>query len=159
MKSAQTRDASGEFRKNRRPGSASSWPERGVLAAVVTILVLTILEFPPPVGFETRPQNDVSLVWLAYFLTILIVEIAAVPLVYRRPGIGGMFGIAAAGLNIFQIIADLTHMIQPEVAPLGYAFLEVLVGVASLALAYFSWIAFTGRRAEATRVKGVARNA
>jgi hypothetical protein len=113
--------------------------KKAVLGAVIAILILTILEFPPPIGFETRPQSDVSFFWLAFFLIILIVEVATVPLIYKRPGVGGKLGILAAILNILQVIADQTHLMQPEVAPLGYSLLEGMVVIASISLAYFSW--------------------
>lgn len=112
--------------------------KKAMLGAIIVILVLTALEFPPPIGFETRPQSDVSLFWLAFFLIILIVEIAAIPIVYRRPIIGGRLGILAASLNILQVLADQAHLMQPEVAPFGYSVLEGLVVIASLVLAYSS---------------------
>ncbi len=115
--------------------------KRVVLAAVIVILGLTVLEFPPPLGFETRPQSNVSVFWLAFFIIILIVEIAAIPVIYRRPKVGGELGILAAVLNILQILADQAHLIQPEVAPLGYSILEGMVVIASVALACFSWAA------------------
>jgi hypothetical protein len=115
--------------------------KRAVLGAIVVILILTVLEFPPPLGFETRPQSNVSLFWLGYFLVILIVEVATIPVIYRRPSVGGALGILAAILNILQVLADQTHLMQPEVAPLGYSILEGMVVMASLALAYFSWAA------------------
>jgi hypothetical protein len=98
------------------------------------------LEYPPPLGFETRPQTDVSLFWLVFFIVVLTVEIATVPMIYRRPGIGGGLGILAAILNILQVFADQAHLMQPEVAPLGYSVLEAMVVITSLVLAYFSWV-------------------
>lgn len=128
-----------------RPRLTSSSAKRAVLGAVLAILVLTVLEFPPPIGFETRPQNDVSMAWLVFFLVILVVDIVTVPLVYRRPRIGGVVGPLAALLNIVQVIADQAHLMQPEVAPLGYSVLEGLVVVASVALAYFSLVSTRSR--------------
>jgi hypothetical protein len=122
-------------------GLSFSFAKRAVIGTVVAILILTVLEFPPPIGFETRPQSDVASYWLAFFVIILVVEIVTVPMVYRRPVIGGGLGILAAILNILQVIADQAHLLQPEVAPFGYSVLEGLVVLASLALAYFSWVA------------------
>jgi hypothetical protein len=122
-------------------GLTLSSAKRAVLGTVIAILILTVLEFPPPIGFETRPQSDVASYWLAFFVIILVVEIVTIPMVYRRPVIGGGLGILAAILNILQVIADQTHLLQPEVAPWGYSVLEDLVVLASLALAYFSWVA------------------
>ena len=79
--------------------------KRAVLGGVIVILILTVLEFPPPMGFETRPQSDVSAFWLAFFLVILIVEIATIPVIYGRPSVGGRLGILAAILNILQVLA------------------------------------------------------
>lgn len=107
--------------------------------AILVILILTILEFPAPVGFETRPQSNVSLFWLVFFIIILVVEIASIPLLFKKPKLGGAFGILAAILNILQILADQFHLMQPEVAPLGYTLLEYSVGLVSLVLAYFSY--------------------
>jgi hypothetical protein len=111
----------------------------GVLVAVIAMLLITVLEFPPPIGFETRPQSDVSIIWLIFFLVILITDIATIPLIFKRPELGRKFAIAAAVLNILQVIADQAHLMQPEVAPLGYSVLEGEAVVASLALAYFAW--------------------
>jgi hypothetical protein len=121
--------------------------KRAVLGTVVVILVLTALEFPPPIGFETRPQSDVSSFWLAFFFIILIVEIATIPMVYRPPSIGSRLGILAASLNILQVLADQSHLMQPEAAPFGYSVLEGLVVIASLVLAYSSWTVMTARDA------------
>jgi hypothetical protein len=114
---------------------------RVVLGVLIVIWILTALEFPPPIGFETRPQSDVSIFWLAFFIVILIVEISTIPLIYRSPSVGGGLGILAAILNILQVFADQAHLMQPEVAPFGYSILEGMVVIASLALAYFSWAA------------------
>ena len=117
----------------------SSTPEKwGAVGAIIAILIITVLEFPPPIGFEARPQTDVSIFWLLFFLVILITEIAAIPLIIKRPGLGRKFGIVAGILNILQVIADQAHLMQPEIAPLGYSVLEGLVVIASLVLIYFS---------------------
>lgn len=111
-----------------------------MIAPVIVILSLTFLGFPPPVGIETRPQSHVSLNWLVYFVVVLIVEIAAIPMIYRRPSVGGVLGILAAIFNILFVLADQAHLLQPEVAPLSYSILQSMTVVASLALAYFSWV-------------------
>jgi len=113
--------------------------KRGVVGSIFVILVLTLLEFPDPIGFETRPQENVSGVWFVLFLAILISEIAAMPLIFKRPTLGARLAIVAAGLNLFQIVADQTHLMQPEVAPLSYSLLEYSVGVVALGLIYFAW--------------------
>lgn len=110
----------------------------GIIGCVLAIIILTILEFPAPIGFETRPQNNVSMGWLFFFLTIVITEIAAIPLIIKKPKLGSMFGIAAGVLNILQVIADQLHLMQPEVAPLGYTLLEYSVVLISIALIFFS---------------------
>ncbi len=113
--------------------------KRIIVVAILIILILTVLEFPAPIGFETRPQNNVSLLWLILFLAILISEIMAIPMIYKRPAIGWKLGALAAVLNIIQVIADQTHMMQPEVAPFGYLILEDSVLLLSLILGFFSW--------------------
>jgi len=120
---------------------------RAVLGVLIVIWILTALEFPPPLGFETRPQSDVSIFWLAFFIVILIVEIATIPVIYRRPSVGGGLGILAAILNISQVLADQAHLMQPEVVPFGYSILEGMVVIASVALACFSWAARQAARA------------
>ena len=110
----------------------------GVIGSIIAILVLTVLEFPSPIGFETRPQGDVSMFWLLFFLIILVTEIAAIPLILAKPTLGRWFGVIAAILNILQVIADQLHLIQPEVAPFNYSLLEYAVALASIALVYFS---------------------
>ena len=113
--------------------------QRGVLGAVIAILIITVVEFPSPIGFETRPQSDVSIIWLIFFVVILITNIATIPSIFKCPELGRKFAIAAAILNILQVIADQAHLMQPEVAPLGYSLLEGAAVVASLTLAYFAW--------------------
>lgn len=116
-----------------------SQAKRGVVGTIFLILVLTVLEFPAPIGFETRSQSDVSVVWFLLFLAILGFEISAMMLIFKRPKLGAPLAIVAAGLNLFQIVADQVHLMQPEVAPLGYSLLEYSVGVLALALVYFAW--------------------
>lgn len=110
----------------------------GIIGCVIAIIILTILEFPAPVGFETRPQDNVSMGWLFFFLTIVVTEIATIPLILKKPSLGVKFGIVAGLLNILQVVADQLHLMQPEVAPLGYTLLEYSVAVISIGLIYLS---------------------
>ena len=112
--------------------------QKGVIGAIIVIIILTVLEFPPPIGFETRPQADVSIYWLLFFLAIVMIEIAAIPFMIKRPNIGNKLGMMAGVLNILQVIADQAHLMQPEVAPLGYSVLEGMVVIVSLMLIYLS---------------------
>lgn len=116
----------------------SSFAKKGVLGVIIGILILTILEFPAPIGFETRPQDNVSMGWLFFFLIIFVTEIATIPLILKKPKLGSIFGIVAGTLNILQVIADQLHLMQPEVAPLGYTLLELAVAVISMGLIYLS---------------------
>jgi hypothetical protein len=102
------------------------------------ILILTFLGFPPLVGIETRPWSNVSTIWLAYFVFVLIVETSTIPMIYRRPSLGGRLGILAASLNILFVLAGQVRLLQPEVASLSYSVLQSMTVIASLALAYFS---------------------
>lgn len=110
----------------------------GVLGCIIAIVVVTILEFPPPIGFETRSQANVSIIWLFLFLAIAITEIVTIPLIFIKPKIGKVLGITAGILNIVQVIADQLHLMQPEVAPFFYSLLEYTVVLFSLMLIYFS---------------------
>lgn len=110
----------------------------GITGCIFAIIILTVLEFPAPLGFETRPQDNVSLVWLFFFLLIVVTEIAALPLVFKKPKFGSFLGITAGIFNILQVIADQFHLMQPEIAPIGYTLLEFLVVIFSLMLIYFS---------------------
>lgn len=109
-------------------------PKIGVVVTIIIILVITVLEFPAPVGFETRPQENVSMGWLFFFLIIVVTEIATIPLILKKPKLGSIFGIIAGVLNILQVIADQLHLMQPEVAPLGYSVLEYSAAAVSLVL-------------------------
>ncbi|MFA6000462.1 MAG: hypothetical protein WC783_05855, partial [Candidatus Paceibacterota bacterium] len=80
--------------------------KRGVTGLIIAILILTVLEFPAPIGFETRPQDNVSMLWLIFFLIILLTEVAVIPLIFKRPRLGIKFAFVAAVLNILQIFAD-----------------------------------------------------
>jgi len=84
-------------------------------------LGLAVMEFPPPIRFETRPHSGASPIWLVLFLAILVSEITAMILIFKRPGVGAKFAMLAAVLNIIEIFADQLHLMQPEVAPLGYS--------------------------------------
>lgn len=109
-----------------------------IVGCVIAIVILTILEFPAPVGFETRPQDNVSMVWLFLFLSIVVTEIATITFILKKPKLGSIFGVIAGSLNILQVIADQLHLMQPEVAPLGYTLLEYSVAILSLVLIYLS---------------------
>lgn len=115
----------------------------GVFSAVIVILILTVLEFPAPIGFETRSQTNVSHLWLVLFLTILVTEITTLILIFKRSKLGAKFGLVAAVLNILQVIADQAHLMQPQVASLGYSLLEGSVAVVSIALIYLAWNVYT----------------
>ena len=114
------------------------WAKRGVVGFIAATLVITALEFPAPIGFETRPQDNVSMVWLFFFLVIVVTEVATIPLIFKKAKLGSLFGITAGVLNILQVVADQTHLMQPEVAPLGYALLEYAVAIISIVLIYLS---------------------
>ena len=77
--------------------------KRGVLGALIVILIITVLEFPPPIGFETRPQSNVSVMWLIFFLVILITDISTIPLIYKCSGLGRKFAMAAAIYQKFRL--------------------------------------------------------
>jgi hypothetical protein len=96
----------------------------GITGCIVAIIILTILEFPVPIGFETRPQDNVSLGWLFFFLIIVFTEVATIPLILKKSSLGIKFGIVAGVLNILQVIADQHHLMQPEITPLNYSLLE-----------------------------------
>jgi hypothetical protein len=142
---------------------SASKAKRAIFGSVIAILVLTVLEFPPPIGFETRPQSDVSPVWFVFFVAILVIEVATVPLIYKRPNLGQAFGVTAGILNIVQVVADQAHLMQPQVAPLGYTMLEFTVAAVSLALVYFSLALLTrgtedkARALSAQKATGVVR--
>ena len=113
--------------------------KRRVLYSIILILILTMLEFPAPIGFETRPQTNVSRLWLLLFFVIVVSEIASMRLIFSRRAVGAVLAILAAVLNLLQIIADQTHMMQPETAPFKYSLLEFAVGLVSLVMAYSAW--------------------
>jgi hypothetical protein len=113
--------------------------KRRVLYWLILILVLTMLEFPAPIGFETRPQTNVSRLWLLLFFAIVVSEIASMRLIFSKPAVGAALAILAGVLNLLQIIADQTHMMQPETAPFKYSMLEFAVGLISIVMAYSAW--------------------
>ena len=78
------------------------------------------------------------MLWLILFLAILVSEIAAASLVFKKTKLAIKFAIIAGVLNIAQIIADLFHLMQPEVAPFSYVVLELSVGFLSLLYIYFA---------------------
>ncbi|MHB1261016.1 MAG: hypothetical protein ACYC2H_04795 [Thermoplasmatota archaeon] len=118
-----------------------------VVATIALMLYLTALQFPPPIGFESRPQDDVSLMWLGLFGVILVSELATGALIHARPRVGAALGLAAAVLNVLQVIADQAHLMQPEVAPLAYRLLEDLVALLAVALGLLCWRVWTDERA------------
>lgn len=112
--------------------------QKGIVSSIFAIIIITLLEFPPPIGFETRPQNNISIFWLIFFLTIVIIEVATIPLILKKPKLGWVLGFITGVLNILQVVADQLHLMQPEVAPLGYTLLEYSVVLVSVILIYFS---------------------
>lgn len=117
----------------------NKWNKWAVFSCIIIILFLTILEFPKPIGVETRPQDNVSMIWLVFFLIILSFEIVALSLIFKLPRIGCVFAIISGIFNLLQILADQLHLMQPEIASLSYILLEDLVGLFSIILIYFSW--------------------
>lgn len=117
---------------------SNRWAKFSVLGSLIAIIVVTILEFPSPIGFETRPQDNVSIVWLFFLLAIVISMLATALFIFIKPSIGKKIAIVAGVLNILQVIADQMHLMQPEVAPLGYSLLEGAVVILSLVLVYSS---------------------
>ena len=113
--------------------------KRLVTSTIIAILLLTALEFPAPIGFETRPQSDVSPLWLIFFLIIAISELAVIPLIYKHPKMAAKLGILVGIFNILQVLADQFHLIQPEIATIAYSLLEYMTALMSIALIYFSY--------------------
>jgi hypothetical protein len=113
--------------------------KKAALGLVVVLLFLVVLGFPPPLGLETRPQSDVSIFWLLPFVVTWILEILTLPMIFKRPAVGGLLGIVSAILSILGVVADQAHLIQPEVAPFNYSILQGIIVITSLALVYFSW--------------------
>lgn len=113
--------------------------KRLVTSTIIAILLLTALEFPAPIGFETRPQSNVSPLWLMFFLIIAVSELAIIPLIYKHPKMAAKLGILVGILNILQVLADQFHLIQPELATVAYSLLEYVVVLMSFALIYFSY--------------------
>lgn len=111
----------------------------GIIGCVVAIMILTVLELPAPVGFETRPQSNVSMGWLFFFLVIVITEIATIILMFKKTNLGIKLGATVGVLNILQVIADQLHLMQPEVAPMGYTLLEYAVAIVSIVLIYIAF--------------------
>lgn len=112
---------------------------RGIIISIFLIIILTILEFPAPIGFEVRPQNNVSLWWLILFLAIIISELFAFFSVFKKPHWGARAGVLAGTLNVLQVIADQMHLMQPELAPYYYLLLEDVVFLASCVLIFASY--------------------
>lgn len=112
--------------------------KRLIVVIIFLILILTVLEFPAPLGFETRPQDNVSILWLGFFLIILASELATIPLIFKSPKTGSIFGVVAGVLNILQVLADQFHLMQPEIAPLSYRLLEYSMALLSCLLIFFS---------------------
>jgi len=130
-------------------GGAARRARRGVRWSIVGILALTVLELPPPIGFETRPQDHVSPVWLLLFLAILASELTAAVLIHRRPRPAAGLAMAAAVLNLAQVAADQLHLLQPESAPPGYVALELAVAALSLVLLGCGWTVWRAPGADA----------
>ena len=112
---------------------------RVAAGAIIVILILTVLEFPAPIGFEVRPQDNVSPLWLILFGALMVSQIAAIPFLFKRPRLGAKLGIIAGTLNILQVIADQMHLMQPEVASLAYSMLEYSVAIVSVFLIAVCW--------------------
>lgn len=113
--------------------------KRGVIGSIVFIIILTVLEFPKPIGFETRSQDNVSRLWLLLFAAIIFTEVAALVLLFKRTAVGAILAIAAGALNLFQVVADQMHMMQPESPRFSYSLIEYSVGLISIGLIYFAW--------------------
>lgn len=124
---------------------------RGVRWSIAGIVALTVLELPPPIGFETRPQDNVSPVWLLLFLAILLSELTAAVLIHRRPHPAAGLAMTAAVLNLAQVAADQLHLLQPESASPGYTALELAVASLSLCLLVCGWMVSRGATAEPAR--------
>lgn len=122
--------------RNRVWGHKSA--KRGVIASIFVLLVLTFFEMPKPLGLETRSQDNVSRGWLILFFAIVISEVLALLRIRRHPKMSARLAIVAALLNIFQVFADQTHMMQPQVATRTYTLIEYADVLVCLGLIYFS---------------------
>ncbi len=132
---------------------APSTAKKVVAGSAVAILIIILLGFPQPIGFETRPQADVSMIWAVLCIAIFASLLATIRLVFTRPSTGAKLGILAGILTILQSGADQAHLMQPEAVPLACTALEGLSVIASLVLIYCAWIVFRAFQHDA-----IARN-
>ena len=117
-----------------------------IFVTILLILLVQILEFPAPIGFETRPQDNVSVLWLVPFIVLWVLEIITLFVVKKYIRLAAKFGIAITLLNIWAVIADQLHLFQLEVPTLIYTALEGLGVLFSLALAYFSFLVLKNKK-------------
>ncbi|MDA4129083.1 MAG: hypothetical protein OK422_06495 [Thaumarchaeota archaeon] len=90
---------------------------RRSLILLIVLLVSWDAYFPSPFGFETRPIASTSLIFGIPFFVALFLNILAIPVLWKRPRIGSVFGILTAALMVLGVALDQTGFVVPGQLP------------------------------------------
>src|SRR6267378_3090296 len=71
-------------------GTALTRVAKWALLVLIVDLVSWFAYFPAPYGLETRPISSTSLIFGIPFFLALLLNIAAIPILWRRPKIGSL---------------------------------------------------------------------
>ena len=107
----------------------------------ITFAVMSICGFLfTPAGLETRPLSALrSYALIPFFLAGTILDIASLILIFKRPRIAAITGVAAAIMYVFLAPGDQAQIFFVGVpAPIGITLSEIVALIASIVVLLFA---------------------
>lgn len=130
------------------PGStALSRIAKWTLIVLAIALASWVAYFPSPYGLETRPISSTSLIFGIPFFVGLVLNIAAIPVLWRRPRTGSLLAVLLGIAFIIGILFDQAGLVVPGQTPplivTAFQVEGVVLSILLIALGYTSFRATT----------------
>jgi hypothetical protein len=84
---------------------------------LIVDLVSWVAYFPAPYGLETRPISSTSPIFGIPFFIALALNIAAIPILWRKPKVGSPLTLVLGIAFISGILLDQAGLVVPGLAP------------------------------------------